>query len=52
MRFLLSNRGRLLDTEMSLAQLKKFLAEPYFQDLYELQRAIQKAEGDGGKAIN
>jgi len=42
-RFLLSNRGRLLDEKMSLAQLKMILAEPYFRDLYELQRAIQKA---------
>jgi tRNA nucleotidyltransferase/poly(A) polymerase len=46
--FLLSNRGRLLDSEMSLAELKKTLAEPYFEDLYELQRAIQKA-GDAGR---
>jgi len=42
-RFLLSNRGRLLDEKMSLAQLKMILAEPYFWDLYELQRSIQKA---------
>jgi len=41
--FLLSNRGRLLDEKMSLAQLKMILAEPYFWDLYELQRSIQKA---------
>jgi len=44
-RFLLNNRGRLLDERMSLAKLKLLLAEPYFWDLYELQRAIQKAEG-------
>ena len=50
-KFLLANRGRLLDTEMSLAQLKKILAEPYFRDLYELQRAIQKAAGEGRKGI-
>ncbi|MHC4168561.1 MAG: CCA tRNA nucleotidyltransferase [Planctomycetota bacterium] len=50
-KFLLSNRGRLLDSEMSKAQLKKILAEPYFRDLYELQRAIQKAAGDGRRAI-
>jgi poly(A) polymerase len=47
-KFLLANRGRLLDEQMSLADLKKILSEPYFHDLYELQRAIQKAEGDGG----
>jgi poly(A) polymerase len=43
--FLLAQRGRLLDAEMSLAQLKKLLAEPHFWDLYELERAIQKAAG-------
>ncbi len=42
---LLSHRGRLLDTDMSLAQLKKLLAGPWFRDLYELERAIQKACG-------
>ncbi len=41
--FLLSHRGGLLDSGMSLAQLKRFLAEPCFRDLYELERAIQKA---------
>ncbi|NQT01302.1 MAG: CCA tRNA nucleotidyltransferase [Planctomycetes bacterium] len=44
-KFLLANRGKLLDDGMSLADLKKILAEPYFGDLYELQRAIQMAEG-------
>ncbi len=43
--FLLAQRGRLLDAEMSVAQLKKLLAGPYFWDLYELERAIQKAAG-------
>jgi poly(A) polymerase len=43
-RFLLTNRGKLLDDRMSLAQLRLILAEPYFWDLYELQRAIQKAD--------
>ena len=46
-RFLLDNRGRLLNEQMSLAELKKVLAEPYFRDLYEFQRAIQKAKGEG-----
>ncbi|MHC4495044.1 MAG: CCA tRNA nucleotidyltransferase [Planctomycetota bacterium] len=50
-KFLLSNRGTLLDDRMSLAQLKKILAGPYFWDLYELQRAIQKASDDGRKSI-
>ena len=42
-KFLLAGRGKLLDSEMSLAELKLTLSEPYFRDLYELQRAIQKA---------
>jgi poly(A) polymerase len=41
--FLLSQRGRLLESGMSLAQLKKLLAQPCFWDLYELERAIQRA---------
>ena len=45
-RFLLANRGRLLDADMSLADLKRLLAEPYFWDLYALQWAIQKAKSD------
>jgi poly(A) polymerase len=36
---------------MSLAGLKKILAEPYFRDLHEFQRAIQKAKGDGRRSI-
>jgi len=51
LKFLLTNRGKLLDERMSLAQLKKILAEPYFWDLYELQRAVQKARGDGRRSI-
>jgi len=43
MKFLLAHRGRLQEWDMSLARLKKLLAEPYFRDLYELERAIQKA---------
>ena len=50
-RFLLASRGALLDEQMSLAGLKKILAEPYFGDLYEFQRAIQKAKGDGRKSL-
>jgi len=49
-KFLLDNRGRLLDEQMSLADLKKILAEPYFRDLYEMQRAIQKAIIGGKKS--
>lgn len=43
-KFLLSNRGRLLEEQMSVADLKLIASEPYFQDLYELQRAIQEAD--------
>jgi len=50
-KFLLANRGSLLNKQMSLSELKKVLAEPYFGDLYELQKAIQKAKGDGRKSI-
>ena len=50
-KFLLANRGKLLNEQMSLAGLKKILAEPYFRDLYELQRAIQKAKGNDRKNI-
>ena len=50
-KFLLTNRGKLLDDKMSLAELKMVLAGPYFWDLYELQRAIQKAKSDGKAGI-
>jgi poly(A) polymerase len=43
-RFLLGHRGVLLEADMPLANLKKLMAKPYFLDLYELQRAIQRAE--------
>lgn len=42
-KFLLTHRGRLLCDDMPLAQLKLLASEPYFWDLYELQRAIQRA---------
>jgi len=45
-KFLLTNRDRLLDEKISLARLKLILSEPYFWDLYELQRAIQKTRDD------
>lgn len=47
LRFLLTHRGRLLDHEMPLSSLKRLLAQPYFRDLYELERASQKAAGNG-----
>ena len=36
---------------MALSRLKMILSEPYFWDLYELQRAIQKALPDGKAGI-
>ncbi len=51
LKFLLTSRGKLLNEQMSLAELKLIAAEPYFGDLYELQRAIQKAKGDGISAL-
>jgi poly(A) polymerase len=50
--FLLENRGRLLDEKLSLANLKKLLAEPYFSDLYKLHRALRKANGQSMSALN
>ena len=50
-RFLLTNRGKLLDDQMSLGRLKMMLAGPYFWDLYELQRAIQKTGAPGRKTL-
>jgi len=50
-KFLLANRGKLLDDKMSLGRLKIILSEPYFWDLYELQRAIQKVTSDSREAI-
>jgi len=50
-KFLLDNRDRLLNEQMSLAELKMILAEPYFDDLYELQKAIQKAMGKSVAAL-
>ena len=44
LKFLLANRGTLLNENMSLAELKLIVAEPYFDDLYEMQKAIQKAQ--------
>ena len=40
--FLLDNRGSLLK-DLSLAELKLLLSEPYFEDLFALQKAIQKS---------
>ncbi|MBN2589912.1 MAG: CCA tRNA nucleotidyltransferase [Sedimentisphaerales bacterium] len=50
--FLLENRGKLLDYEMSLSNLKKILAKQHFHDLFEMQKAIQKATIGGRKSIS
>ena len=50
-KFLLTNRDKLLDDRMSLGRLKMILSEPYFWDLYELQRAMQKAKAGGRKSL-
>jgi len=44
LRFLLDNRDRLLEAEMPLAQLKLLAHEPYFWDMYSLQKAIQLSQ--------
>jgi tRNA nucleotidyltransferase/poly(A) polymerase len=40
---LLDNRDQLLEADMPLAKLKILASSPYFNDLYRLQRAMQKA---------
>jgi tRNA nucleotidyltransferase/poly(A) polymerase len=44
--FLLAHRGVLLNAQMPIAAFKRLLAQPYFRDLFELQRALQKARGE------
>jgi poly(A) polymerase len=51
-KFLLDNRGVLLDGDMSLARLRRLAVEPYFGDLYQFQRAIQKAAGGDSGGLN
>ncbi|MCX5633168.1 MAG: hypothetical protein NTW93_05815 [Phycisphaerae bacterium] len=43
-KFLLEKRDFLL-SDLSLAQLKLIISEPYFEDLYSLQKAIQRVKG-------
>lgn len=50
-RFLLKNRSVLLNKDMPLADLKMIAAEPHFEDLYQLQKAIQKACGQKISAL-
>ncbi len=51
-KFLLQNRDVLLDADMSLARLRRLAAKPYFGDLYQFQRAIQKATGAQTAVLN
>jgi len=44
-KWLLGNRMVLLDSDMSIAHLKMLAANPWFSDLWELQRAIQVYHG-------
>lgn len=50
-KFLLEKRDFLLQSQMSLAQLKMIVSEPYFEDLYSLQKAIQKTNGKSVSAL-
>jgi len=50
-KFLLERRGYLLNSDMGLAHLKLIISEPYFEDLYSLQKAIQKADGKSLSAL-
>lgn len=50
--FLLDNRGELLNSEMSLADLKMTAGQPYFLDLYDYQHAIQNAKGQSLSALS
>jgi tRNA nucleotidyltransferase/poly(A) polymerase len=49
--FLLENRGKLLNADMSLAELKLLLATGYFGDLYEFQSALLKAGGESDDSL-
>ena len=49
--YLLRSRGRLLEADMSLADLKVTVGNPYFRELYELQWAIQEASGGSVAAL-
>jgi len=50
-RFLLAHRDTLLAEKMSLSQLRRLVAEPYFSDLFELQKAILKSKPGGNKGL-
>lgn len=52
LKFLLLGKGKLLEDKMPVSQLKTILAEPYFDDLFEFQRAIQKAQRKTVASLN
>jgi len=49
--FLLENRDKLLDADMSLAHLRLLAAEPYFWDLYGMQTAMEKTRTSDPAAL-
>ena len=51
LRFLLDNRGRLLDDEMPLADLKILLASGYFDALFCLQKAIEMSSANSLESL-
>ena len=50
-KFLLQQRGVLLDAALPLSSLKLLMHEPYFWDLITMQKAIQKAKGESAHAV-
>jgi tRNA nucleotidyltransferase/poly(A) polymerase len=48
---LLEQRGKLLNYDMSLAELKLAGGDEYFRDLFDFQTAIQKAKGESLSAL-
>ncbi len=51
LRFLLEKRGVLLDSQMPLAELKLLVSEPYWDDLFALEKAIQQAGGHSESSV-
>lgn len=52
MKSLLEQRGKLLKAEMSLAELKLTASNEYFEDLFALQTALQKARGESTSPLH
>ena len=47
--YLLKNRGKLREADMSVSTLKRLAANPYFRDLFDLHKAMMRA---GGEAVS